>query len=77
MYRSLHGQIPLLTSMAKFVLMAEGRCCGNLLPLADHNKDWGLIMGHTLVSSQQLDQANYDLLNEKENVTKSFKITKL
>lgn len=29
-------------------------------------------MAHTLASSQQLDQDNNDLVNEKENVTKSF-----
>lgn len=32
-------------------------------------KGLGLIMGHILVSSQQVDQVNNDLLNEKENVT--------
>lgn len=31
-------------------------------------------MGHTLASSQQLGQANNDLLHEKESVTKSFTV---
>lgn len=31
-------------------------------------------MGHILASSQQLDQVSNDLLNEKENVTKSFTV---
>lgn len=31
-------------------------------------------MAHTLASSQQLDQANNDLVKQKENVTKSFTI---
>lgn len=67
---SLHA----LISMAQLVLITEGRCCGNVLFLADHEKDRGVIMDHTSASSQQLHQANNDLLNEKENVTKSFSV---
>lgn len=70
MCSSLHT----LISMAKLVWMTEGSCCGNVLLLAGHYKTWGLILGHTLASSQQLNQANNDLLHEKENVTKSFTV---
>lgn len=67
---SLHA----LISIAQLVLITEGRFCGNILFLADHEKDRGVIMDHTSASSQQLHQANNDLLNEKENVTKSFSV---